>query len=138
VIGLLPEGLVVVEGALNGVLQQNDDNAGRTQIHMQYSTWYEAALLVGGLGLGIFGSHPDIFEPLLYGGTFGLTSKAGKWAVQQSSSGSGTGTTTTTTSAAALRVINGGGQAMAEVGGGFRAPQIQYGVYKQEPAGVLV
>ncbi len=134
-IGLLPEGLTLVEGALNGVLQQNDANAGRTQVHLQWSTWYEAGLLVGGLGLGIIGSHPDLFEPLLYGGTFGLATKAGMWAVQQSSSNkTGTGTTTT---AAPLRVIN-GGQGMAELGGGFRAPQIQYGVYKQEPAGVLV
>ena len=132
-IGLLPEGLVVVEGALNGVLQQNDDNAGRTEFHKQYSTWYEAALFVGGLGLGLIGGHPDLFEPLLYGGTFGLVSKGGQWAVQQASKSS----TTTSTGGGALRVIN-GGQAMAELGGGHRAPQIQYGVYKQEPAGVLV
>lgn len=89
-IRLLPVGVEVIAGGLDGVLRQNDSNNGRTAIQKQYATWYEAALTLAGAGLGMFRYHPDVWEPLLYGGLYGLASKTGQYVMAKQS-----GSTTT-------------------------------------------
>ncbi len=125
-LSLLPTGISVLAGGVDGLLRQNDANNGRIAIHTQYSTYYEGGLFVLGGVMGMFDVHPDLFEPFLYGGGFGISSKFGQWAMQQAGSGSTTGTTGTTGAA-------GGGPGPAVIAGsGLNTRQ-----YRVEPVGAL-
>jgi hypothetical protein len=96
-LALVPTGIVLIEGGIDGLIQQNDLNNGRTAFHQQWSTYYEGGLFVLGGLLSLFNVHPDISEPMLFGGGFGISSKFGRWALQaaqgssSSSSGGGPG-----------------------------------------------
>ncbi|HUY55357.1 MAG TPA: hypothetical protein VMV23_09395 [Candidatus Nanopelagicaceae bacterium] len=132
-LSLLPTGISVLAGGVDGLLRQNDANNGRTMIHQQYSTYYEGGLLVLGGVMGMFDVHPDLFEPFLYGGGFGIASKGGQWAMEQASPKA---TTTTTTGTGTGAAATGGGRGPGG-GSALGNPGINYGAYRDEPAGVL-
>ncbi|MGH7611602.1 MAG: hypothetical protein ACREN4_06255 [Candidatus Dormibacteria bacterium] len=125
-LSLLPTGIALLDGGVDGLLRQNDLNNGRTKIHKQYSTWYEAVGFVGGLAAALLGAHPDIADPFVYGSGALLASKGGQWALQESQSSTSTTTTSTTGGGAAYGVMRGGG-----------ARAIAYGGRRNATAGVL-
>ena len=121
---LLPTGISLVNGGVDGLLRQNDLNNGRAEIHKQYSSYYEAVGFVGGLVAALMGAHPDLADPFLYSSGALLASKAGQWTVFK-------------TEAAATQTATptyGGGAAWAAMGG---ARQIQYGGRRNATAGIL-
>jgi hypothetical protein len=64
-------------GGVDGALQVADLRAGRITNTRQFSTWFEAAALLGGIALDLMRFSPDITEPLELGGLFGLSRRAG-------------------------------------------------------------
>jgi len=123
---LLPTGIAVVNGGVDGLLRQNDLNNARVEIHKQYSTYYEGAGFLGGLLAALFGAHPDLADPFLYSSASLLASKAGQWTVFK-------------TEAAATQTATptyGGGAAYAAMGR-QGARQIQYGGRREATAGIL-
>lgn len=128
-LSLLPTGISLLAGGVDGLLRQNDANNGRTEIHKEYSTYYEGGIFAGGAVMGMFDVHPDLYEPLLYVGGGLLASKFGQWAMAQanSSSSSSSGSTTTSISTS---TSSGGGPGLGSTG-------IRYGQYRDEPAGIL-
>jgi len=111
-LSLLPEGIGILEGGVDGLLRQMDFDAARFEIHKEYSTYYEAGLAVLGGVMGMMDVHPDIFEPLLYGGTALLASKGGQWAYHQANPSKGALTATSTS-----YPTYGGGPGMSVLGG---------------------
>lgn len=75
-----------VAGAGDGILVKNDADNARTQISKQYGTWYEAALLAGGLliSMGGVGYQMSQFaEPITGAGAALLGSRLTQWAMKQ-------------------------------------------------------
>ena len=123
---LLPTGIAVINGSVDGLLRQNDLNNGRVEIHKQYSSYYEGVGFVGGLLAALLGAHPDLADPFLYSSGALLASKAGQWTVYKTEA-SATQTATPT---------YGGGAAYAAMRG-HGAPAIQYGGRRNASAGIL-
>lgn len=77
----MPVMTAIGAGALDGVVQNNDEAAGRVDLATQYGTWYEVGLFGGGIMLDMmrFGA-PDILESLwLAGGTLLSKRLAERW-----------------------------------------------------------
>lgn len=130
-LSLLPTGIGLLEGGVDGLIRQNDTNNGRVEIHKEYSTYYEAALFVGGAVMGMMDVHPDIFEPLVYGGGALLASKGGQWAMQQAAPATTTTTTSTSTSG------GGPGQPFRATPANRNGNAINYGGDRTERVGIL-
>ena len=57
----------VAIAAVDGVLSSSDMNAGRTTLQSQRAAWWQAGVLVLGLGLEVMGkAKPYITEPMLF------------------------------------------------------------------------
>lgn len=63
---LLPTAICAVAGGVDGAISGVDADHGRTEFIKQWSTYYQAGLVVAGGALGFFGAHPDVYEPLLF------------------------------------------------------------------------
>lgn len=64
-------------GAVDGALQDSDIKHSRVSNTKQFSTWFEAAAFGGGLLLDLMRFSPDVTDPLIFGGIFGLSRRAG-------------------------------------------------------------
>lgn len=113
-----------VAGGLDGVLQDADHKAGRVTNTSQWSTYYEAALVVGGYLAEASGFSRDVSEPLIYGSLFRLAGRAGAYLARQTIGGY----------AAPYSLPR--AAAMAAVGGGSAA-QIVPRDARLQPAGIL-
>lgn len=65
-------------GLLDGVLREQDLNAGRVEQIRQFSLWYEALLAGGGTLLSFMRFNPQITDPLVFAGIAFLTSRLGQ------------------------------------------------------------
>ncbi|HUY55356.1 MAG TPA: hypothetical protein VMV23_09390 [Candidatus Nanopelagicaceae bacterium] len=76
---LLPTGVSVIAGGMDGVLRAYDDSRGASLFPKQYSFYYEAALTIAGGALAFVGSESELTHPFLYGGTWRIGSRLGYW-----------------------------------------------------------
>lgn len=95
-----------VAGGVDGVLAASDWKSGRAHqgITREYSTYYEAALIVGGAFAGSSGIHPDTWEPLIMAGAALLGAKLGAKASGAMASPAAATSSTPTTATASGRV----------------------------------
>ena len=121
---VMPLGVSIVVGGLDGVIRQGDLAAGKPW-WKENSTYFEGAALAVGLGLGLFGRfHADIVEPLMYSSAALLSGKVGAWGAQKLE-----------TAPAAAAAGYAGVPAMSELGAAYAAPQL-FGRIRQEPVGL--
>ena len=84
---MMPILTAAIAGAVDGAVVKNDADSGRIETTKQYATWYEAALLAGGIFLGMSGSYQfaHYAEPLAGAGAALLGSRLTQWALKQQS-----------------------------------------------------
>lgn len=84
---LLPIGVGVVTGAVDGAIALADAKAGRNTNLKQWSTYAEAGGLVVSALAGMNRVHSDLWEPVFYGTLTLLSRRAGAWAGHQAGIG---------------------------------------------------
>lgn len=74
-----------VAGVVDGAIVKNDSDNGRVETSKQWATWYEAALLAGGLLLGMGGMYQfgHFAEPLTGAGAALLGSRLTLYFMKQ-------------------------------------------------------
>src|SRR5258708_29804286 len=84
---ILPLAETVLLGAADGALRAVDNKKGRNTTLKQWSTYLEAGLVVAGGLAAMQRVHPDWWEPMVVGGLFALSQRAGTWGSHQAGVG---------------------------------------------------